>query len=114
MGTIRRADIVLIVAQGDHGKPRPAVVVQSDLFQATRTAAVCPMTSLLIDAPLLRLLVEPTAANGLQKPSHIMVDKIITLNKNRIRDVIGVLDQVTMTRLNRSLAVFLGLPVPPG
>lgn len=108
---MKRGDIVLAVASGDYGKPRPAVVVQSDLFNETHASlVVCLMTSDLHDAPLFRITVHPSEKNGLQVLSQIMVDKIMALRRDRVRAHIGALDDETILRLNRSLMLFLGLP----
>jgi len=107
---MKRGDIVLAVASGDYGKPRPAVVVQSDLFNETHASlVVCLMTSDLQDAPLFRITIHPSEKNGLQLPSQIMVDKIMALRRERVRSLIGTLDDETILRLNRSLMLFLGL-----
>ncbi len=107
---MKRGDIVIVVAQGDYGKPRPAVIIQSDLFNATHASIlVCPITSDHLDAPLFRLTLEPTRENGLKHPSQIMVDKILTLRQDRIRKKIGVLDSETIKLLNRALMIFIGL-----
>lgn len=107
---MKRGDIVLAVAQGDYGKPRPAVIVQSDLFNATHSSLlVCLLTTELIDAPLFRMTLEPSADNGLRARSQIMVDKLLALRRDRIRERIGVLDDEGLLRLNRSLALILGL-----
>ncbi len=107
---MKRGDIVLAVARGDYGKPRPAVIVQSDLFNATHASLlVCLLTTELIDAPLFRLSLAPTPANGLRGTSQIMVDKLIALPRDRIRDQIGIVDDETLLRLNRALALMLGL-----
>ncbi|GKT07854.1 type II toxin-antitoxin system PemK/MazF family toxin [Desulforhabdus sp. TSK] len=107
---MKRGDIVLAVAAGDYGKPRPVVIVQSDLFNETHSSlVVCLMTSDLQDAPLFRITVQPLEQNGLQVPSQIMVDKIMALRRDKVRTQIGTLDGETMVRLNRSLMLFLGL-----
>jgi len=107
---MNRGDVVLLAAPGDYGKPRPAVVVQSDLFNETHASiAVCLVSSDLQDAPLFRLTVEPTRENGLQVPSQIMVEKIVALRRDRIRARIGSLSKEMMFSLNRSLMLFLGL-----
>jgi mRNA interferase MazF len=107
---VKRGDIVLAVAQGDYGKPRPAVIVQSDLFNATHASLlVCLLTTELIDAPLFRLPITPTAPNGLREPSQIMVDKLLALPRNRLRERIGAVDDETMLSLNRAVALMLGL-----
>ena len=107
---MKRGDVILVVVPGDYGKPRPAVVVQTDLVNDTHSSiVVCPVTSHLQDAELFRLTVEPSADNGLRKPSQIMVDKIVAVRRDRIRDAIGKLDEEMMIRLKRSLAFWLGI-----
>lgn len=107
---MKRGDIVLAVAAGDYGKPRPALVVQSDLFNDTHASVlVCLMTSDLQDAPLFRITVEPSEENGLQVAAQIMVDKIMAIRRDKIRTRIGSLDEEVLLRVNRSLMLFLGL-----
>ncbi len=104
-----RGDLVTVALQGDYGKPRPALVIQSGHFQGTSTVTVLLITSKLIDAPLLRLTVEPSPRNGLDRPSQVMVDKAMTVRTDRLGPVFGSLGQADMIRVNRSLALFLGL-----
>lgn len=80
-----RGDFVTIATQGDFGKPRPALVVQSDLFHEQHTLTVLPVTSTLVSAPLLRVTVHATPENGLQKTSQIMIDKPITVKQEKGR-----------------------------
>ena len=104
-----RGDVVTVVVPGDYGKPRPALVVQSDLFQEHPSITVCLMTSDLRDTPLFRLTVPPKPTNGLQKASQVMVDKIATLATARVGSTIGRLDDSEMTAVTRLLALWLGL-----
>ena len=107
---MKRGNVVLVVVPGDYGKPRPAVVVQTDLVNDIHSSiVVCPVTSRIQDAELFRLTIEPSSSNGLQKTSQIMVDKIVVVRRDKIRDGIGILDEELMIRLNRSLAFWLGL-----
>ncbi len=106
---MRRGDLVTVSLQGDQGKPRPALVVQSDHFGELGSITVLPITGTLIDAPLLRVPIDPTGQNGLAKRSQIMVDKPQTPASGRLGSVIGHLDDATMVTVNRALAVFLGL-----
>lgn len=107
---VRRGDIVLCAAPGDYGKPRPAVVVQSDLFNPTHASVtLCPITSELVAAPLFRLDVAPTSENGLRKRSQIMVDKLTSQPLKRIGDVVGRLSVSQMNDLDRALKLWLGL-----
>ena len=94
---------------GYAGKPRPAVIIQDDGFSETLSIAVCPLTSEPVEAPILRLLVEPTPENGLRNTSRLMVDKITTVPKSRLGHRIGQLADDDLLRLNRPLLVFLGL-----
>ena len=85
------------------------MVIQDDGFSETLSIAVCPLTSEPVEAPILRLLVEPTPENGLRNTSRLMVDKVTTVPKSRLGQRIGQLADDDLLRLNRSLLVFLGL-----
>lgn len=105
---MKRGDLVTIALSGDYGKPRPALVIQSDLFDAHPSITVLPVTSELREAPLFRIRVEPADDNGLRRTSEVMVDKIQTVARERIGKAIGRLDDESMLAVNRALAVFLG------
>jgi len=99
---------------GEYGKPRPALVVQSNLFSALPSVAVCPVTSMIrSDADLVRLTVEPSPTNGLRHQSQIVIDKITALPATKISRVIGRADDALMVRVNRALALFLGIAGSP-
>ena len=107
---LKRGDLITIALQGDFGKPRPAVVIQSDLFNETHaTLTVLPITSENIVAPLFRIAIEPSPGNGLRKPSQIMVDKAVTVQRAKIGPPFGRLDNETLLAVTRALAVFLGI-----
>ncbi|MGA0532623.1 type II toxin-antitoxin system PemK/MazF family toxin [Hansschlegelia sp. KR7-227] len=106
---MRRGDLVTVAMSGDFGKPRPAVVIQSDQFDATATVTLLLLSSSLVDAPLIRLTVQPSPENGLLKPSQIMVDKAMSVRRDKIGEPFGRLDGAAMVAVNRSLAVFLGI-----
>jgi mRNA interferase MazF len=91
------------------GKPRPAVIVQEDRFDQTSSITLCAFTTDPTDAPLLRMLIEPTDRNGLESAARLMIDKITTVPKARLSKRIGKLDDEDTVRLNRALTVFLGL-----
>ena len=105
---MRRGDVVTIALQGDYGKPRPALVVQSDLFDAHPSVTVLPITSELRATPLFRVDVEPSDANGLRKKSQVMVDKAQTVARTKVGKTIGRIDDQTQLAINRLLALFLG------
>jgi mRNA interferase MazF len=94
-------------------KPRPAVIVQDDRFDATDSVTVCTLTTDPKEAPLFRLVVAPTERNGLWAPSRLMVDKITTVPRTKIGRRVGNLDVADMLRLNQAMMVFLGLAVSP-
>lgn len=108
--TTRRGDVVTVAAPGDYGKPRPAIVVQSDAFPDTHASVVvCQLTSSVADAPDFRVTVEPSAANGLRQVSQVMADKPTTVRRERIGSRIGHLERSDLQRLNRAVAFSLGL-----
>ncbi|MFO1161593.1 MAG: type II toxin-antitoxin system PemK/MazF family toxin [Reyranellaceae bacterium] len=110
MDGLNRGDVVTVALQGEFGKPRPAVIVQSDTFNATHaTISIVPITSTIEPAPLFRITVEPSAANGLRSVSQIMTDKVVSVRRERLGVKIGVLDRETMARIGRSLALWLEL-----
>jgi mRNA interferase MazF len=107
---MKRGDVVVVAMQGDCGKPRPAVVVQADLFNATHASiTLAPVTSTIVDAPLFRVIVEPSSRTGLRSVSQVMMDKLTTVRRDRIRRTIGHLEQDAMQRVSRALSLWLGL-----
>lgn len=106
---MKRGDLVTVAVQGDFGKPRPALVIQADLFGEHSSVTVLPVTSTLFAAPLLRVTVKPGAENGLRKPSQVMVDKAMTVMRAKVGPSIGRLDSRTLLEVDRRLAVFLGI-----
>lgn len=110
---MKRGDVCTVSGGPDYaGKPRPAVVIQEDAFEPTASVTICPFTTHLIDAPLLRLPVEPSDSNGLRASSQLMVDKITTVSRKKVERRIGRLSSEDIGRLNRAIIVFLGLAGP--
>lgn len=106
---MKRGDIVTVSAPGDYGKPRPAVVVQSDFLDETDSVLVSFVTTTLRDAPIYRLTIEPVPDTGLRATSQIMVDKIVALPRRKCGAVIGRIDTRSVVVLNGMLSVMLGL-----
>jgi mRNA interferase MazF len=107
---MRRGQFVTVAAPGDYGKPRPALVVQSDLFDELPSVVICPLTTTLRDdADLFRLDVAPSPRNGLREPSQIAIDKITVVPSTKIGAAIGSADDALLLRVNRALAVFLSI-----
>jgi mRNA interferase MazF len=106
---MRRGDLVTIALQGDFGKPRPALIVQSDHFDAHPTLTLLLVSSALVASPLLRVTVEPDELNGLRAPSQIMVDKAMTVMRGKVGPAFGRLGQDRMLEVERCLALFLGI-----
>jgi mRNA interferase MazF len=104
-----RGDLVTIAMQGDYGKPRPALVIQSDQFDEHASVTVLPVTGTLVAAPLLRITVQPSQRNGLQKPSQVMIDKVLTVKRDKVGAVFGHIEPETLIEVERCLAVFLGI-----
>jgi mRNA interferase MazF len=106
---VKRGSVV-IVAHGDFGRPRPAVVVQADeLGEVTTTLLVCPLTSGLTEKLPIRPTVEPQPENGLRVQSQIMTDKMLALPRDHVRQTIGTIDSETRARLDAALLLVLGL-----
>ena len=107
---MRRGEVWTVSGAKDYaGKPRPAVILQDDRFDATESITVCPLTTSPADAPLLRPAVEPSDTNGLRAQCRLMVDKITTVPKARVSARVGRLDNEDIVRLTRAVLVFLGL-----
>jgi mRNA interferase MazF len=106
---VRRADLVTVSAPGDYGKPRPAVVVQSDWLTVTDSVLVALLTTALVEAPLYRLTIQPSDANGLKAPSQVMIDKIVAIPREKRGRVIGRLNESERIALNHMLAVVVGI-----
>ncbi len=109
-----RGEIYTAAARGPYtGKPRPVVILQDDRFDATASITVCPFTTNPVEAPLVRLPIDPSEMNGLDQPSQLMVDKVTTVPRSRLGDRLGKLRDDELIALNRSLIVFLGLASAP-
>jgi len=106
---VKRGALVTVALKGDYGKPRPALVIQSDLFDAHPSVTIMPVTSELRDTPLFRFDITPSDANGLKYPSQVMIDKIHTVGRDRVGPAIGGLEEEQMVSVNRLMMVFLGL-----
>jgi len=106
---LKRGDLVTIALPGDFGKPRPALVIQADQFDQTGTVTVLLVTGSLVDAPLIRQTIDPTPENGLRKNSQVMVDKAMSVRRDRVGSVIGRVDSASMLAVSRALAVFVGI-----
>lgn len=99
-----------IAVQGDFGKPRPALVIQSDIFNEYHsTVTMLLISSKLVTAPIFRVLIEPNNKNGLRKPCQVQVDKAMTVRKEKIGPMFSQLNDVTMLAVTRALAIFLGM-----
>lgn len=106
---MRRGAIITVALQGDYGKPRPAIVVQSDWIDETETVLVCPLTTTIRHAPLFRLDVPDGEAVGLRAPSQIMVEKVIAVRRDKCGPPIGQADAATMAVLGRMLTLLIGV-----
>jgi mRNA interferase MazF len=107
---MQRGEIWTIAGGGDYtGKPRPAVIVQDDSFDATSSVTVCAFTTDPTDAPLFRIPIEPSEENGLRALSRLMVDKLTTVSRERLGTRVGRLADEDIVRLNRAILVFLGM-----
>ena len=96
------------------GKPRPAVIIQDDRFDANDSVVVCPLTTDPTPAPIFRLPLQPNTRNGLKAPCRMMVDKVTAVPRSRLGRLVGSLASEDLKTLNRALFVFLGLSETEG
>jgi mRNA interferase MazF len=107
---MRRGDVVVVAAADDYGKPRPAVVVQTDAFPETHPSVViCQMTSDVVNTQDFRVTIEPTEKNGLRARLQVMADKPVTVRRERVGQIVGRLTEADIRRLNIALAFVMGL-----
>lgn len=106
---MRRGAIVIAALAGDYGKPRPVLVIQSELFNEHPSVTVLPISSTIVDAPVCRIVLEPAPDNGLRKISQILVDKAATIPRHRVGREIGYAGDDCMVRVTRALAVWFGI-----
>jgi mRNA interferase MazF len=110
---VKRGEIWTVSGGPDYaGKPPPAIILQADVFDATSSVTICPLTTHHVEAPLIRLPVEPSERNGLRSTSDAMIDKITTVSKKKLEYRIGRVSDEDIVRINRSIVVFLGLASP--
>jgi len=106
---VKRGDLVVIALPGDYGKPRPALIIQSNLFSAHPSVTICLLTSHILQTPLFRFFVEPSAANGLTVPSQVQIDKMMTIPLEKIGRIIGKLSHQQMYEITKLLALWIGV-----
>jgi mRNA interferase MazF len=107
---MRRGDIYTAADRRAHsGKPRPVVIIQDDRFDATASVTVVPFTTSQVEAPLLRLPVQPSDTTGLTRVSQLMVDKVTSVPRTSLTHRVGRLSDSDVVALDRALVVFLGL-----
>jgi mRNA interferase MazF len=106
---MQRGDLVTVALRGDAGKPRPALVIQSEVFADLPTVVVLPLTSTLLDLPLVRVTIEPLPATGLQQRSQVMISRPQFVPRVKLGRVIGSVDAATILEVTRRLAVLLGV-----
>lgn len=105
---MKRGDLVTVAVSGDYGRPRPALIVQADVFDLHSSVTLLPLTSEMHDTPLFRVTVGPGRGTGLEKRSQVMVDKATTVPRSKIGACIGAIDESTLRSVSQALRVFLG------
>ena len=107
---MRRGELWTVAGGSDYaGKPRPALIVQSDAYAGTRSVTICTLTSNSADMPLLRLAVSPSSTNGLRSESRIMIDKITTVPRSKLGQFVGSLSDEEMLRVSEAIGAFLSI-----
>jgi len=107
---MKRGEIWTVSGGKDYAaKPRPCVIIQDDRFDATASITICSATTNPTEAPLARVPIEPDEENGLRVSCRLMVDKITSVPRFKLGTRVGRLNRRDLVRLNRAIAVFLGL-----
>jgi mRNA interferase MazF len=106
---VKRGDLVTVALRGDYGKPRPALVIQSDFLPETDSVLVCLVTTMFRAAPLYRLSLAADETTGLREPSQVMVDKIMAVRRDRCSAPIGTIDHATLSALRPLLTFVVGI-----
>ena len=106
---MKRGDLVLVATPGDYGKPRPAMIVQTCLFSEHPSMTICLLTSRINQTPLFRYSVDPDANNGLSAISQVQIDKIMTVPRLKIGEIIGKLTEKQMSEITKLLALWIGI-----
>ncbi|MGH7079936.1 MAG: type II toxin-antitoxin system PemK/MazF family toxin [Acetobacteraceae bacterium] len=106
---MRRGDLVTVAPSGDYGKPRPALVIQSDFLPESDSVLVCLLTTTLRETPLSRLSLPPGEGTGLREPSQVMVDKIMAVRRDRCGAPIGRIDEAVLLAVSRLFAFVIGI-----
>lgn len=106
---MKRGDVIIAALTGDYGKPRPALIIQSDRVTGTESILICPFTSMLRDSVIFRFSVEPDFENGLREPSQLMVDKIAAVHRDKCNGRVGRLRPELLAQLDARLALVIGL-----
>lgn len=106
---MRRGEIWVVGGGVYAKKPRPALVIQDDLFELSESVTVIPMTSRLNDAPLFRVRIPAMEESGLRSDSEVMIDKITTIKKSHVTDRIGKVPSSDMVAIERLLMAHLGI-----
>jgi mRNA interferase MazF len=104
-----RGELWTVAGGAYASKPRPALIVQDDVFDATASVTVAPLTSTLTEAPLLRIRIGPSALSGLERDSEIMIDKLTTVRRTNVANRLGRLTAEQLTEVERAMMAFLGL-----
>ena len=112
---MKRGEIWTIADGPDYtSKPRPAVILQDERFDATDSLTICGITTTYADSPLFRVPVIPDPQNGLRMTGYIMADKVTTVRRSKVGKRIGCLDDATLSQLSETVVLFLGLVMPRG
>jgi mRNA interferase MazF len=111
---VKRGEVWTVAGSGDYaGNPRPALILQDDSFSATQSVTICLFTTDPTNAPLMRVPVAPSPANGLREPSRLMIDKLITVPRSRMGERLGIVDDAVLMQVARAIVVFLGIAGSP-
>lgn len=105
---MKQGEIVTVALPGDYGKPRPAVVIQSDAFSHLHSVTVLPLTSNVLSLERSRVVIEVSEQNGLRRRSQVMVEKASTIPREKAGSPIGRLSSAELGAVREAMAIFFG------
>ncbi len=110
---IRRGDIYYAdlspVVGSEQGGVRPVLIIQNDVGNRYSPTVIAAAITSRTGKTKLPTHIEISTETGLARTSVVLLEQVRTLDKRRLRDRMGHIDENTMTRVNDAISVSFGL-----
>ncbi len=106
---MRRGEVWTLRDDSYASKVRPVIVIQDEGVAAFDSIILCLLTTFDSEHMGTRVGIEPTKANGLERRSYAMTDKIVTVDKSLLGQCIGQISAEDMANISAELMRILGL-----